>query len=557
MAGNHHATPEVMMRALFELLKAKRRHLLELREKIANIKLWYNFPLRFQPKLDELIELCAAYDNRELEDIYEGLRFCHGLLSSNSGSMACPSLYMLASLSSRMDGCFAECIKKIDSLRQMDGWIYVGLSVSLFAESFSRHPVTDVGAYMDSARPIFDFESTADYAYGPFSRLYYQLKAYATNPLKYNYRGNLAFLLKVMKEIDAMTRHCQSNDGYGLRTSFDASSSSANPQSWSFTLNDPSTICPDIEAGTQHHTNRMLPDLHNRHPGGADTQSMSVISMTNTNLNYDTSNHSLRSTALRPCQGTASIDPSNHICLNHNTGTVSGAGISMPLLDNSPDHQRGFGNRLPVYVAGTQSQTQSPMAPLSNQPGHDAVITIPAAGEFASVLQTTHIEGRAIGDYETARHSRSNRDDGTARHARAIRDDEIAGHSKLFKTLVPVNFSGAYMVAGIARQIYQSVGLPLPVKLFGLLTVGFAFAAGFSSLVGLSISTIRPNSLPFGSNPRLMIRMMHNVVAHTTAYAFIWAMCHLFLQDDPLLMWIVAGLASVAFMIIIRRVNMG
>lgn len=349
-------------------------------------------------------------------------------------------------------------------------------------------------------------------------------------------------------------------------------------------MDDPSTICLDIEAqvvvslpspnrtsvpadvitchnyetGTQQHIQRMPPHLHNSHPGGADTQSMLVPSMINTNLNYDTSTHSQRSTALRPYQGSVYFEydsqlfvasrqnPAEHVrasCYpsnNHNTC----AGISMPLLDYSPDRQREFGNRL------------SPMAPLSNQPSHDAVITIPAAGEFASVPQTTHVEERAIGDDETSRHSRANRDDEIARHLRAIRDDEIAGHSTFFKTLVPVNFSSAYQVAGVGKQIFQSIGLPVSIKLFGLLTVGFAFAAGFSSLVGLSISTFRPNTLPFGSNPRAVIRKMHNVVVHTTAYAFMWAICLWSLQDDPLLMWIAAGFFSVVFVIIRRLVNM-
>ncbi|XVF37587.1 hypothetical protein REPUB_Repub20aG0022300 [Reevesia pubescens] len=199
----------------------------------------------------------------------------------------------------------------------------------------------------------------------------------------------------------------------------------------------------------------------------------------------------------------------------------------------------------PVYGYSTRRHGDSRLIHVSNHtPNYGA------SAQRHLQIQAGHVRVfRSTSNIHTA-HIQSE----SASHDGATRDDETAGHSKLFKTLLPVNFTNAYQAAEIVKFIHNNP-LPLFIKIYGYLTGGLAIIAGFSSLVGLSLCTFKPSTLPFGCNPQVVMRIMHNVGVHTTGYAFIGTMCHKFLQDDPFLMWIIAGLASAIFMAVMTFIG--
>ncbi|XVF65787.1 hypothetical protein PTKIN_Ptkin09bG0278500 [Pterospermum kingtungense] len=181
---------------------------------------------------------------------------------------------------------------------------------------------------------------------------------------------------------------------------------------------------------------------------------------------------------------------------------------------NSPGHQREFNEMsrsLPNYAFKIQSDSQRPEASVHNRPGNVGDTIIPVGAE-----------------------------------ARATRDDETAGNSNYYDTLVPVNYTNAGTAFKILKSTHRST-LPFPIKTSGYLTVILSGAAFLLSLVGLGQSTIKPNTLSYGCHSQRIMQILHNTVLHTTAYAFIGTMCLDYLQDDPFLMCMVAGIAFAFF----------
>ncbi|KAK8704713.1 hypothetical protein V6N13_048328 [Hibiscus sabdariffa] len=292
-----------------------------------------------------------------------------------------------------------------------------------------------------------------------------------------------------------------------------------NPDGRGRTVNDPSNSCVSYDTGTVSSAGMALPE-------NSPNSQRGFIDESSQHPNYNISTHSQGSAAPRPYHDSVSINvghsaesypqmssaspqnPAVHVGAIQDR-TVSTSSTHMALPGNSPDPQRQFidkSNRHLNYAA--RSQTQRPRTSLNNQPDCDV----------------------------------------------ANRDDETARHSTLFEILVPANFTNAREAAKMFALNFRSAGQPVFTRIFGILAVCFAFVAFLSSLAGLSLSNFWPNTLPFGCNPRV-IRSMHIVAVHTTAYAFIGTIFHEFLQDEPLLMWIVSVLASVFFMAIMKFIG--
>lgn len=193
-------------------------------------------------------------------------------------------------------------------------------------------------------------------------------------------------------------------------------------------------------------------------------------------------------------------------------------------------------------------------------PGHDRGVIFPADGKH----QATEISPHGASASNSQRPAGFLSDDlvGLQRSDRKLgiehikakldasacaRADATSKYLKLYEIMLPLNCSNAYQTTSILESNFHSAGLPLSTKTSGYITVGLASAAVITSLAGFNLSIFKPETLPFGCSPRRMMKIMHVLALHATAYAFIWTMSHQFLQNDPIIMWIVAVLASALF----------